>query len=349
MCVARCPPTRNEGGTGIGPTTGYAQDNAVHEPMTAADPRMPGPSVTRVVLGGAGYAGLYRAVDEVGATDALNTAWDNGIRAFDTAPHYGGGLSEERLGRFLRVRDRSAYTVSTKVGRLLYDDPDAPDGAEEFYGAPKRSRRRDYSATGVRRSLEESLLRLGLDRVDQLLIHDPEENMEQALAQAVPELERIRAEGLTTNIGVGVNHVATALRFVREAPIDQVLIAGRYSLLDRRAEAELLPECARRGVRVLVAGVLNSGILADPLRQGTFDYVAADPEVIARARAMETACAAYGVPLRAAAMQFPRRHPAVHAIVLGSGTRAEIEDSVAMLNIPVPEELWAELDGGALW
>lgn len=304
---------------------------------------------TGVVLGGAGYAGLYRAVDESSAVDALATAWDNGIRAFDTAPHYGGGLSEERLGRLLCAQNRSEYTVSTKVGRLLYDDPDAPDGAEEFYGAPKRSRVRDYSAAGVRRSLEESLSRLGLDRVDQLLIHDPEEHMGQALAEAVPELERMRAEGLTTGIGVGVNHVGTALRFVREAPIDQVLIAGRYSLLDRRAEAELLPECARRGIRVLVAGVLNSGILADPLRQGTFDYVAADPEVIARARAMETACAAYGVPLRAAAMQFPRRHPAVHAVVLGSGTRGEIQDSLTMLEIPVPEELWTELEGGALW
>ncbi|MFF3575184.1 aldo/keto reductase [Nocardia jiangxiensis] len=304
---------------------------------------------TRVVLGGAGYAGLYRAVDESSAADALTAAWDNGIRAFDTAPHYGGGLSEERLGRFLRTRDRTSYAVSTKVGRLLYCDPDALDGAEEFYGAPKRSRVRDYSAAGVRRSLEESLRRLGLDRVDQLLIHDPEEHMDQALTEAVPELERLRAQGLTTGIGVGVNHVETALRFVREAPIDEVLIAGRYSLLDRRAETELLTECARRGIRVRVAGVLNSGILADPLRQGTFDYVAADPEVIARAQAMETACAAYGVPLRAAAMQFPRRHPAVRAIVLGSGTRAEIEDSVAMLNVPVPEELWTELEGGALW
>lgn len=315
--------------------------------MIAANSRQQDLPGAGVVLGGAGYAGLYRAVDDDSATDALNTAWDSGIRAFDTAPHYGGGLSEERLGRFLR--DRSGFTVSTKVGRLLHDDPDAPDGAEGFYGAPKRSRVRDYSAAGVRRSLEESLLRLGLDRVDQLLIHDPEDHMEQALTQAVPELERLRAQGLTTGIGLGVNHVETALRFVREAPIDHVLIAGRYSLLDRRAEAELLPECARRGVRVLVAGVLNSGILADPLRRGTFDYAAADPEVIARARAMETACAAYGVPLRAAAMQFPRRHPAVHAIVLGSGTRAEIQDSVAMLNVPIPEELWGELDGGALW
>ncbi len=302
-----------------------------------------------VVLGGAGYAGLYRAVNDDAATEALATAWDNGIRAFDTAPHYGGGLSEERLGRFLRTRGRAEFTVSTKVGRLLYDDPDAQEGAEGFYGAPKRSRRRDYSAAGVRRSVEESLARLSLDRVDQLLVHDPEDHMAQALSEALPELARMRDEGLTTGIGLGVNHVEVALRFVREAPIDHVLIAGRYSLLDRRAEAELLPECARRGVRVLVAGVLNSGVLADPMRQGTFDYVAAEPRVIDRARAMEKICAAYDVPLRAAAMQFPLRHPAVDAVVLGSGTRAEILDSLAMLDVTVPEGLWADLESGALW
>ncbi|WP_433754453.1 aldo/keto reductase [Nocardia sp. CA-135398] len=302
-----------------------------------------------VVLGGAGYAGLYRAVDEDTAQQALRAAWAAGIRSFDTAPHYGGGLGEERLGRFLRGRNRSEFTVSTKVGRLLYDDPDAPDGADEFYGAPKRSRRLDYSAKGVRLSLEQSLIRLGLDRVDRILVHDPEAHMDQALGEALPELERMRAEGLTAGIGIGVNHVETALRFVRESAIDTVMIAGRYSLLDRRAGRELLPECAERGIQVLVAGVLNSGVLADPLRQATFDYRTADPAVVTRARELERRCAKYGVPLRAAAVQFPRRHPAVTAIVLGSGTRAEIDDSIAMLDLPVPDELWSELEDQALW
>ncbi|MBF6329895.1 aldo/keto reductase [Nocardia transvalensis] len=302
-----------------------------------------------VVLGGAGYAGLYRPVDESAAQLALNTAWQAGIRAFDTAPHYGAGLSEERLGRFLRGRDRAEFTLSTKVGRVLYNDPGAPEGAEGFYGVPKRSRRRDYSAAGVRRSLEDSLTRLGVDRVDLLLVHDPDKYLDQALDEAVPELERLRTEGLTAGIGVGVNDVEVALRFVRETPVDHVLIAGRYTLLDRRAEAELLPECARRGIRVLVAGLLNSGILADPLRRSTFDYHAAEPAVIARARSMEWTCAKYAVPLRAAALQFPGRHPAVGAIVLGAGTRAEIDDSLAMLNTPVPQELWRELSERALW
>ncbi|MFE9319393.1 aldo/keto reductase [Nocardia sp. NPDC052278] len=302
-----------------------------------------------VVLGGAGYAGLYRSVDEDAAQEALEAAWAAGIRSFDTAPHYGGGLGEERLGRFLRERNRSEFTVSTKVGRLLYDDPDAPDGADEFYGAPKRSRRLDYSAKGVRLSLEQSLIRLGLDRVDRMLVHDPEAHMDQALGEALPELERMRDEGLTAGIGIGVNHVETALRFVRESAIDTVMIAGRYSLLDRRAEQQLLPECAERGIQVLVAGVLNSGVLADPFRQATFDYRTAESAVVTRARDLERRCTKYSVPLRAAAMQFPRRHPAVTAIVLGSGTRAEIDDSIAMLDLPVPEELWSELEDQALW
>jgi D-threo-aldose 1-dehydrogenase len=297
-----------------------------------------------VVLGGAGYAGLYRAIGEAAAHEAIAAAWDAGIRAFDTAPHYGAGSSEERLGRFLRSRPRSEYTVSTKVGRLLYDDPRAADGVADFYGASKRSRRRDYSAAGVRRSLEDSLTRLGLDRVDLLLIHDPDDHQDEAIAAAVPELDRMRAEGVVSGIGVGVNGVDVALRFVREAPIDHVMIAGRYTLLDRRAEAELLPECARRGIRVLIAGVLNSGILADPRRQATFDYHPADRHIVERAVAMDETCAKYGVPLRAAALQFPRRNDSVGATVIGAGTDKQVDDTVAMLNTAVPEALWDELD-----
>lgn len=302
------------------------------------------PGIPGVVLGGAGYAGLFRTVRDAPARAALNSAWQAGIRAFDTAPHYGAGLGEERLRPFLRGRERADYWVCTKVGRLLYDDPSAPDGAEGFYGTPKRSRRQDYSAAGVRQSLTDSLTRLGIDRVGMLLVHDPEEFLAQALRSAVPELVRLRDEGLTAGLGVGVNNVDTALRFAREAPIDCVLIAGRHTLLDRRAEAELLPECARRGITVLVGGVLNSGILADPLHQATFDYQAADSRVIARAQRMARACAKYDVPLRAAALQFPRRHPAVSGIVLGAGSAAEVADSINMLNTRVPEELWHELD-----
>jgi D-threo-aldose 1-dehydrogenase len=298
--------------------------------------------LSQIVLGGAGYAGLFRAVDPFSAQAALDAAWAAGIRAFDTAPHYGVGLSEERLGRFLR--GRSGFVVSTKVGRLLYDDPAAADGAEGFYGTPKRSRRRDYSAGGTRTSVADSLARLGLDRVDTLLVHDPDDHQDQALAETVPELGRLRSVGLCSRIGIGVNRVDVALRFVREASLDVVLIAGRFTLLDRQAEAELLPECARRGIRVLAAGVLNSGILADPDQWSTFEYRLAGDKVLARARMMAQICERYGVPLRAAALQFPGRHPMVGGTVVGARSAAEVADTVAMLKVPVPDDLWDELD-----
>ncbi|MEV6769264.1 aldo/keto reductase [Nocardia sp. NPDC051030] len=298
--------------------------------------------LSQLVLGGAGYAGLFRAVDPFSAQATLDAAWTAGIRSFDTAPHYGAGSSEERLGRFLR--GRSGFTVSTKVGRLLFDDPTAAEGAEGFYGTPKRSRRRDYSAAGTRMSVADSLARSGLDRFDTLLVHDPDDHMEQALAETVPELARLRSEGRCVRIGIGVNRVDVALRFVREAPIDVVLIAGRFTLLDRQAETELLPECARRGIRVLAAGVLNSGILADPDRLSTFDYRLAADEVIMRAQAMAKVCAKYEVPLRAAALQFPGRHPMIGGTVIGASSAAEVADTIAMLKVAVPEELWEELD-----
>ncbi|MFI1912919.1 aldo/keto reductase [Nocardia sp. NPDC020380] len=301
--------------------------------------------MTEIVLGGAGYAGLFRAVDATAAQATLEAAWAAGIRAFDTAPHYGAGQSEERLGQFLRGRaDPTEFTVSTKVGRLLYKDPAASDGTDDFYGAPKRSRRLDYSAAGTRQSVTESLARLGLSRIDTLLVHDPDNHQPQALAEMVPELAELRAEGVCSRIGVGVNHVDVALRFVRESPIDVVLIAGRYTLLDRRAEAELLPECESRGIHVLAAGVLNSGILADPQRQATFDYRPAPRDIIERARTMAELCAACDVPLRAAALQFPGRHPAIGGTVIGAGSVAEVEDTVAMLKVTVPQSLWDELD-----
>lgn len=300
-----------------------------------------------LVLGGASYAGLYRPIGEEEAQAALAAAWEGGIRAFDTAPHYGGGLSEERLGRFLAGKPRGEYVISTKVGRLLYDDPDAVDGAEEFYGAPKRSRRRDYSAAGVRRSMEESLGRLGIGRVDLLLVHDPDDFMTAAITQALPELVRLREEGTIDHLGVGMNDADLALRLVRETPIDHVMIAGRYTLLDRRG-TELLDECAARGVAVLIAGVFNSGMLADPVKQATFNYVTAPRQLIDRALAMQEACLAAGVELRAAALQFPLRHPAVTAVVSGAGTVSSIADTFAQNAAPIPEDLWPQLERFAM-
>jgi D-threo-aldose 1-dehydrogenase len=211
----------------------------------------------RTVFGCAALGGLYRPVSREDAHAALQAAWDLGVRSFDTAPHYGVGQSEEYLGEFLRDKPRDSFTLSTKVGRLLVDDPSAVDGTDAFFGTPARSRVRDYSADGVRRSVEESLGRLGLDRVDVVLVHDPEDHMDEALAHAAPTLAAMRDGGLVTGFGVGTNHTGVAERFVRETAADTVMIAGRYSVLDRRAERTLLPACEKRGVRVLVAGVLN--------------------------------------------------------------------------------------------
>jgi D-threo-aldose 1-dehydrogenase len=279
-------------------------------------------------LGTAPLAGLYVAVDDDVAAATLERAWTLGVRLFDTAPLYGSGLAEQRLGRALRGRPRDAFVVSTKVGRLLR--PGAPDPV--FAGAPALAPVFDLSADGVRRSLEESLERLGLEHVDIALIHDPEGHMREGLA-AVSELES------TCAVGLGTNEVETALTFVRETSIAHLLLAGRYTLLDRSAEHELLPLCAERGVSVLAAGVYNSGILAGG---STFGYRPAPPELVARAHSLADRCAHYGVPLAAAALQFPLRHPAIAQVLVGARTAAEIEQNLAWLALEIPDELWED-------
>ncbi|GAA4428042.1 aldo/keto reductase [Georgenia halophila] len=296
-----------------------------------------------VALGTSGIAGLYQAVGEEDAQAALQAAWDLGIRRFDTAPHYGVGQAEERLGRFLRDKPRESYTLSTKVGRLLVDDPSAVDGTDSFFGVPARSRVRDYSAEGVRRSLQESLDRMGLDRVDIALVHDPDDHMAAAIGEAAPALARLRDEGVVTGFGIGTNDAGVAERFIRETDADTAMVAGRYSLLDRRAETSLLALCDERSVSVMVAGVLNSGLLADPRPGAPFNYEPAPEWIVEAAQRMAQACEAYGVWLRAAALQFPLRHRAVDAVVVGPGHADLVHDTVAQLRARVPDELWDEL------
>ena len=297
------------------------------------------------VFGCAALGGLYRPVSREEAHATLRAAWDLGVRSFDTAPHYGVGQSEEYLGDFLRDKPRDSFTVSTKVGRLLVDDSTVVDGTDGFFGTPARSRVLDYSADGVRRSLEESLGRLGLDRVDLVFVHDPEDHMAQAVGEAAPALAEMREAGRITGFGVGTNYTEVAERFVRETAADTVMIAGRYSVLDRRAERTLLAACADRGVRVLAAGVLNSGLLADPRPGAPFNYAPAPDWLIDTARRMAAACEAQGVTLRAAALQFPTRHPAVDAVVTGAGRVSSVRDAHEQLQVPIPDDLWVELDG----
>ena len=281
-------------------------------------------------LGTAPLGGLFEAVSPQAATETVNAAWNLGIRLFDTAPLYGSGLAEERLGRALAGRPREEYTISTKVGRVLRPGAASP----EFKGAPPLEAVFDFSADGIRKSLEGSLERLQLDAVDLVLLHDPEEHMGEA-RRAIEA-----ARELAPRVGVGTNVVQTSFTLVEQGEADVVLLAGRYTLLDRSAADELLPLCAERGVELLAAGVFNSGVLTGGT---TFDYHTAAPAILGRCRRLEEACARHEVPLAAAAIQFPLRHPAVKAIFVGARTPAEIAEDVRLLDRPVPEELWPEL------
>ena len=303
--------------------------------------------VTELSFGGAAIGNLYTEVSEEDARAAVDAAWAGGIRTFDTAPHYGLGLSERRLGEALRHRPRDEYVICTKVGRLLEPARPAPDGQAsdtEGFAVPARYVRRfDFSADGVTRSLEASLGRLGLDRVDIALIHDPDDHAERAFNEAYPALEKLRAAGVVRAIGAGMNQAELLTRFVTDTDVDVVLVAGRYTLLDQSAAAELLPAALRRGVSVIAGGVFNSGVLADPVAGATYDYQAAPAELIARAGRLADACARFGVPLRAAAARFPLTHPAVASVLIGVRNAAEVTDALRLRALDIPAALWDSL------
>jgi D-threo-aldose 1-dehydrogenase len=303
-----------------------------------------GVEVTELAFGSAAIGNLYTAVDDATAAATVDAAWQGGIRLFDVAPHYGLGLAERRLGAALAARPRDEYVISTKVGRLLVPlaEPGGRDGAG-FAVPAAYERRFDYSADGVRASIDASLDRLGLDRIDIALIHDPDDHEEQAFAQAYPALERLRAEGVVRAIGAGMNQTQMLTRFVTDTDVDVVLLAGRYTLLDQRAAQALLPAARDRGVSVMAGGVFNSGLLARPGPGARFDYRAAPAALVERARAIEATCARYGVPLRAAAARFPLRHPAVAAVLIGARTPEEITEAVALRGLAIPDALWDAL------
>jgi D-threo-aldose 1-dehydrogenase len=308
------------------------------------------PTISRLAFGAAAIGNLYTPVTEEAAAAAVEAAWASGVRYFDTAPHYGLGLSERRLGAALRDRPRAEYTLSTKVGRLLdpLDEPAGDDLANGFAVPATHRRRWDFSADGVLRSIEASLSRLGLDRIDLVYLHDPDDHAEQALSAAFPALARLRAEGVVGAIGAGMNQAGLLTRFVRETDLDAVLLAGRYTLLDQRGLAELLPEAERRGVAVVLGGVFNSGLLADPTPRATFDYRATPPELLDRALRLKARCERHGVPLRAAALRFPFGHPAVAGVLVGLRSAEEARDAAAMLRTPVPDALWEDLRAAGL-
>ena len=292
-------------------------------------------------MGAAPLGNLYEPVSEAEARATVDAAWDAGIRDFDVAPLYGHGLAERRLGDALRDRPRDQYRISTKVGRLLVE---GRDEESIFIDVPALRPVFDFSYDGVMGSFEASLERLGLDRIDTLLVHDPDDFGDQALAGAFPALRRLRDEKVVSSIGAGMNQAPMLCRFVREADIDCVLVAGRWTLLDRRAGEELLPLCQERGVEVVVGGVFNSGLLAQPSTGATFDYAAASPELVEAARRLESECRAAGVDLVTAAVRFPARHPAVTTVLVGARSATEVQANAAAFTADVPERLWDRLD-----
>jgi D-threo-aldose 1-dehydrogenase len=303
--------------------------------------------LSKLGFGAATIGNLYREVSEEVASQAVDAAWDAGIRYFDTAPHYGLGLSERRLGAALAHRPRSEFIISTKVGRLLV--PSRGGGSDLTaggYAVPADFRRQwDFSADGVKRSLESSLERLGLDRVDIVYLHDPDNHWEAAIGEAYPVLENLRAQGVVKQIGVGMNQWQMPARFVRDSDIDLVMLAGRYTLLERSALGELLPLCAKRGVRVVAVGVFNSGLMArtDVPEDAKYDYATASPLLIARARRIAAVCQRHGVDLPHAAIWFPFGHRAVAAVAVGLRTAEQVNQCAAWLKQPPSAELWDDL------
>ena len=303
--------------------------------------------VTRLGLGTAPLAGLYRAVAEEDALAALEAAWDLGLRFYDTAPLYGYGNGETRTGLALRRRPRDDYVLATKVGRLLRQGA-PPEPGQSFHGTPAVNPVFDFSYDGVMRSVEESRARLGIERIDILHIHDPDDHHDEAIAGAYRALDELRSAGVIGAVGAGMNQAEMLTRFAREGDFDCFLLAGRYTLLDQDALKELLPTCVERGVAIIAAGVYNSGILAGPAAGTRYDYKAAPPALVERARKIQEVCERHGVPIRAAAVQFPLGHPAVQTVVVGCRSVAQVQDSVRMFETPIPGAMWHDLKAAGL-
>ena len=320
---------------------------------------------TRLGLGGAPLGNLFNAISEASAQNVLQAALADGCRTFDTAPHYGHGLSEHRFGHALREaagspagRDRIA--ISSKAGRLLTPSETAQRDQLNFYNILPYNQHWDYSAAGVRQSVMESLQRMGLARLDTVFVHDccqvchPNDYpavLKQVVQHAIPTLQSMKQEGWLQQVGIGVNKVQVCLDVLQDADLDCILLAGRYTLVDHSGQAELLPLCERRGVRIAIGGAFNSGILATGVRHSAsgpankplFDYAQAPAEWIQKVAAVEAVCAQFNVPLRAAALQFPLAHPCVDVVLAGAQTVAHWRDAVAMTRFAIPAEFWTTL------
>lgn len=300
-------------------------------------------------MGGAPLGNHQAVIDEHVAERTVETAWDAGIRHYDTAPHYGAGLSEHRMGHVLRRKPRDAFTLSTKIGRMLRPVPTIPDVVEQFHHALPFQRHIDFTYDGCMRSIEDSLQRLALNRIDIVYIHDCapdwlgahwEEQFDIAMNGAAKALTKLRDEKAIGAWGFGVNVVEPCLRALKQADPNMFLVAGRYTLLDHAALGELLPLCEQRGAHVVIGGPYNSGLLAGG---DTFNYEKAPADLVARTQRIAAMCARHAVDLKAAALQFCAAHPAVAAVIPGARTPEEVSQNAAMMSQPIPTDLWAEL------
>jgi D-threo-aldose 1-dehydrogenase len=305
-----------------------------------------GIELTSLSFGCAPIGNLYRPVTDEDARGALAAAWDAGIRYFDTAPHYGLGLSERRLGEALQARPRDDFVLSTKVGRLLEPVSEVTGDDDEGFAVPATHRRVwDFSREGVLRSLEASLERLGLDRVDILFVHDPDAHYRDVLEGAYPALHDLREQGVVRAIGAGMNQSQMLAGFARNTDMDVLMLAGRYTLLEQGALDDLLPLCEQRRVSIVAAGVFNSGLLARarPPDDAKYNYEEAPPELVRRARRIADVCERHGVSLPTAALAFPLAHRAVASVCIGSRSAAQIRCNAELFAARIPEDLWGEL------
>ena len=302
--------------------------------------------LTGLGLGCAQLGNLYRPTPDADARATVDAAWELGVRYFDTAPHYGLGLSERRVGAALAERPRDELVLSTKVGRLLEPVAEVTGDDDEGFAVPAtHRRRRDYSRDGILRSVAASLERLGLDRIDVLFVHDPDEHYAEVLDGAYPALHELREQGVVGAIGAGMNQAEMLADFARNTDMDLLMLAGRYTLLEQAALDDLLPTCEARGVRVVAAGVFNSGLLARdaPPDDAKYDYGDAPAELVERARRIAAVCERHGVRLPAAALAFPRAHPAVASVCVGARSPAQMRRNAELFDAEIPPDLWAEL------
>jgi len=298
--------------------------------------------VSRLGLGTAPLGGLFKSVAESESDSVIHEALNSGVNYIDTAPLYGYGVGEKRVGRGIKGFS-PAPVISTKVGRLLrpgknaeYDKfPDSDPNVEIYF---------DHSPVGIRKSLEESLTRLGKESIEIAYIHDADNWVREAIDVVYPELHKMREEGLIKAIGIGMNWCPTSVAIMKETDLNIALIAGRFTLLDQSAQAELYPLALAKKVSIIAAGVFNSGVLANPVEGAYYDYEIASQEIIDKARAIAKFLEKFSVTLASAALQFPLRHPAVASVLTGAGSTAELRANIASFDAELPDELWSEME-----